>query len=99
MRKKIIFVFLIIVIFYTAGCGGSFLLPRSEDMLTSPWQTYQKVAENYDKIEPYRTTEKDLKELNIYLYAPNTRILNYLSQKKLVLQLTDKDLQYLDYYS
>ena len=48
-------------------------------MLTSPLQTYQKVAENYDKIDPYRTTEKDLKELNIYLYAPNTRILNYLT--------------------
>jgi hypothetical protein len=58
------------------GCVA--LLPRSTTVTQSPWQSFQDVQKVFDKIEPYKTTSLELKELNLDPSDnPNITILNY----------------------
>ena len=59
-------------------CGCSSLLPRSEAVTTSPWQSYGEAQRAFDRIQPGRTTVADLKELSLDPQTnPNIAILNY----------------------
>jgi hypothetical protein len=59
-----------------SGCTS--LLPRSEVVSNSSWQTYQEARETFDQIVPGKTTVEDLKELQLDPDSrPNITILNY----------------------
>ena len=58
------------------GCAQ--MLPHSKVVTDSPWQSYQEVQEVFDRIEPYKTTLEELKDLNLDPKAnPNITLLNY----------------------
>jgi len=58
-----------------AGCAVN-LLPSSQAITKSPWQTYQSAEESYNKIQCGLTTAEELKKLGIDpLQTPNIRIL------------------------
>jgi len=58
------------------GCVA--LLPKSKTVTQSPWQSFQEVQEVFDRIEPNKTTNADLKGLNLDPAGnPNITILNY----------------------
>ena len=60
----------------SSGCSG--LLPKSTVVTESPWQTYKEAQEVFDRIQPYKTTSADLKELSLDPGAnPNITLLNY----------------------
>ena len=59
-----------------AGCSS--LLPKSEEVTTSPWQTYREAQRTFDRIVPGRTTVAELRELSVDPDTmPNIAILNY----------------------
>lgn len=59
-----------------SGCGS--LLPRSQVVSDSPWQSYQEAREAFDKIIPGKTTFADLRDLQLDPEAnSNMTILNY----------------------
>jgi hypothetical protein len=59
-----------------SGCGA--LLPRSQVVSNSPWQSYQEARQTFDKIIPGKTTFADLRDLQLDPEAnPNMTILNY----------------------
>ena len=58
--------------------GCSFLLPRSQEMSASPWQTYQEAQQAFDRLVPGETTAVELRELSLDPSTnPNITILNY----------------------
>lgn len=60
----------------TVGCAD--LLPRSKTVTESPWASFEEVQAVFDRIEPYKTTAADLRELKLDPKAnPNITILNY----------------------
>jgi hypothetical protein len=77
-----------------AGCTS--LLPRSEEMTQSPWQSYQEAQSAFDKIIPGQTTLAELKALKLDPESnPNIAILNYQDVLKRFLlnpSLTTRDL-------
>lgn len=63
-------------VFLLAGCGT--LLPHSNDVMDSPWQSYKEAQQTFDAIIPYQTTIEDLKKLKLDPESnPNITILNY----------------------
>lgn len=59
-----------------AGCSS--LLPSSREASASPWGSYRDAQLTFDKILPGRTTEIELKHLQLDPDAhPNIAILNY----------------------
>jgi hypothetical protein len=59
-----------------AGC--STLLPRSEAITDSPWQSFEEAQRTFDQIIPHQTTVADLKRLKLDPASnPNITILNY----------------------
>lgn len=59
-----------------SGCSS--LLPRSETVSKSPWQSYKQAQETFQKIIPGRTTLTELRELSLDPEVnPNMTILNY----------------------
>ena len=75
-RKTAITLFFIL--FLLQGCS-SHLLPSSERIVRSPWQTFDEVKQNFDKIIPYQSTTADLKDLHFDPFTtPNIEILTYL---------------------
>ena len=59
-------------------CGCSSLLPRSELVTSSPWQSYKDARLTFEKIVPGRTTLDELKALQLDPESnPNIAILNY----------------------
>jgi hypothetical protein len=59
-----------------AGCAS--LLPRSEEMTESPWQSYQEAQRTFDAVIPGQSTLADLKALRLDPETnPNITILNY----------------------
>lgn len=59
-----------------AGCTS--LLPSSREATASPWESYRDAQLTFDKIIPGRTTEIELKHLQLDPDAhPNIAILNY----------------------
>ncbi len=59
-----------------AGCSA--LLPTSEAVTDSPWQSFEEAQQTFDRIVPYQTTVDDLKQMKLDPAAnPNITILNY----------------------
>lgn len=59
-----------------SGCGA--LLPKSKEVTSSPWPTYQAAQETFDKIVPGQTTIADLRNMALDpAENPNIAILNY----------------------
>lgn len=59
-----------------AGCSA--VLPRSNNIVYSPWTTYQEAQQSFDTIVVRRTTLDDLKKLKLDPESnPNITILNY----------------------
>lgn len=59
-----------------AGCSS--LLPKSNEVTASPWQTYQDAQEAFDKIIPGQTTIAELRQMSLDPSEnPNIAILNY----------------------
>ena len=59
-----------------AGCTG--LLPKSQQITKSPWQTYREAQQTFDLIVPGKTTAEDLRGLQLDPETvPNIAILNY----------------------
>jgi hypothetical protein len=59
-----------------AGCSS--LLPKSQEVTASPWQTYREAQQTFDQIVPGKTTAADLKALELDPESmPNVAILNY----------------------
>lgn len=59
-----------------AACSA--LLPRSETLTDSPWQSFEEAQRTFDQIIPHKTTVADLKRLKLDPAAnPNVTILNY----------------------
>jgi hypothetical protein len=58
------------------GCTS--LLPRSQEVTASPWQTYREAQQTFDQIVPGKTTAAELKALELDPETmPNVAILNY----------------------
>lgn len=65
-----------LLLLLVCGCGS--LLPRSEAVTTSPWQSYGEAQRAFDRIEPGRTTAAELRKLSLDPQInPNIAILNY----------------------
>ena len=63
--------------FILAGCSS--MLPEKQQVMDSPWKTFQEAKSTYDKIVPNESVSADLDELGIDPYStPNVRILSYL---------------------
>ena len=59
-----------------AGCSS--LLPRSEALTDSPWQSFEEAERAFEKIVPHKTTVADLKLMKLDPATnPNITILNY----------------------
>jgi hypothetical protein len=59
------------------GCSNA--LPREEDNVRSRWDSFEEAMADYEKIEPYVTTQSELQELGFDPYTqPNIHILSYL---------------------
>jgi hypothetical protein len=67
------------LLFLIALLGGcSSLLPKSNQVTASPWQSYQDVQNAFDKIVPGSTTIADLRRMKLDPGSnPNIAILNY----------------------
>ena len=64
------------VLMAMAAC--STLLPRSEALTDSPWQSFEEAQRTFDQITPHKTTVTDLKRLKLEPESnPNITILNY----------------------
>jgi hypothetical protein len=46
-------------------CGCSSLLPSSQDIAESKWESYLEVSSDFEKIKPGKTLETELKEIGI----------------------------------
>ncbi|OGA43474.1 MAG: hypothetical protein A3G25_17875 [Betaproteobacteria bacterium RIFCSPLOWO2_12_FULL_63_13] len=63
-------------IFALAGCSS--LLPKSESLTDSPWQSFEGAQHAFGQIVPHQTTVADLRRLKLDPAAnPNITILNY----------------------
>ena len=56
---------LLIAAVFTAVAGCSALLPRSEALTISPWQSFEEAQRAFDEIIPHKTTVADLKRLKL----------------------------------
>jgi hypothetical protein len=67
-----------------AACGS--MLPREESNRTTPWDTFDAARASYDRIEPFATTDADLRGLGLDPYRdPNIAILNAMDLLRKVL--------------
>ena len=67
---------LVVGVFFLGGCGS--LLPKSESLTDSPWQSFEEAERAFALIVPHRTTVVDLRRLKLDPAAnPNITILNY----------------------
>ena len=69
---------LAIVLLLTLASGCSFLLPRTQESTSSPWQTYQEAQLAFDRLTPGATSAEELKAMSLDPSTnPNITILNY----------------------
>lgn len=67
------------IVVLTLVMGGCTILPSSDEVMHSPWKSFEDAHAAYDRIVPNETTLVDLKELGFDPYTtPNISILSYL---------------------
>jgi hypothetical protein len=82
MKTLSIRLFFIVAIFTLTAC--STMLPSGDEVVKSPWETFEEAKAAYDKIVPDETTVEGLRELGFDPYrTPNIRILNHLDVRSL----------------
>jgi hypothetical protein len=75
VKKKLVIFMLIPALL--AGCAG--LLPREKRTTQSPWNSFEKSRESFDRITPYKTSTEELNSLGFDPFkTPNVKILTYL---------------------
>ena len=63
---------------FSLASGCTFLLPRTSESTSSPWQTYQEAQQAFDKLVPNETSAEALKAMSLDPATnPNITILNY----------------------
>jgi hypothetical protein len=68
---------LIFIALLAMGCGS--LLPSSKQTTKSPWNSFEDAKTSFDKIVPFQTTAKEMKELGFDPFSsPNIEILTYV---------------------
>ncbi|TSA41479.1 MAG: hypothetical protein D4R58_01435 [Betaproteobacteria bacterium] len=68
----------LIAVVIAASAACSTLLPRSEALTDSPWQTFEEAQRAFDQVILHKTTVADLKRQNLDPASnPNVTILNY----------------------
>jgi hypothetical protein len=71
------FLCILIILVFTAGCGS--LLPSSKQTTRSPWHTFADAKAAFDKIIPFQTSAKEMRELGFDPFStPNIEILTYV---------------------
>lgn len=71
-------VFAALLVLCTSGCGVS-LLPSSEDVVRSPWNSFEEAQLAFDKVVVYETEMDGLKRLGFDPFTTaNMKILTYL---------------------
>ncbi|MEJ2691137.1 MAG: hypothetical protein P8130_14590, partial [Deltaproteobacteria bacterium] len=69
----------ILALIVLCGCASSTYLPSSKSLVRSPWNSYDEIKAAFDRIQPYNTDVKDLKDLGFSPeVTPNVQVLNYL---------------------
>jgi len=69
---------LLVVMLASMASGCSFLLPRTHESTSSPWQTYQEAQKAFDNLVPGETSADALKGMSLDPSTnPNITILNY----------------------
>ena len=69
---------LLIAAMVTVIGACSALLPHSESITDSPWQSFEEAQRAFDEIIPHKTTVADLKRLKLDPVSnPNITIMNY----------------------
>jgi hypothetical protein len=67
---------LLVALCLLGGCSS--LLPRSQEVTASPWESYREAQHTFDQIVPGETTAEDLYVLGLDPDSmPNVAILNY----------------------
>jgi hypothetical protein len=67
---------LLVALCLLGGCSS--LLPRSQEVTASPWESYREAQQTFDQIIPGETTAEDLYVLGLDPDSmPNVAILNY----------------------
>lgn len=68
----------LIAVAVVASTACSSLLPRSEAITDSPWQSFEEAQRTFDQIIVHKTTVADLKRLKLDPASnPNVTIMNY----------------------
>ncbi len=76
IAKRLLFAAVVAVVMAIAACSA--LLPRSEALTDSPWQSFEEAQRVFDQIVPHKTTVADLTRLKLDPASnPNITILNY----------------------
>ena len=66
------------LVLWLLASGCTSLLPRSQEITASPWQTYREAQQTFDRIVPGKTTTAELRDLALDPEnMPNIAILNY----------------------
>lgn len=69
---------LVIALAASVMVACSAMLPRSETVTETPWESFDDAQKVFDKITPYQTTVADLRSMKIDPVAnPNVTILSY----------------------
>ncbi len=69
---------LLVAVVVAASAACSTLLPRSEALTDSPWQSFDEAQQTFDQIIVHKTSVADLKALKLDPASnPNVTILNY----------------------
>ena len=67
-----------VLMLVSLASGCTWLLPRTQESTSSPWQTYQEAQQAFDKLVPGETTAVQLRSMALDPSTnPNITILNY----------------------
>ncbi len=72
-------VLLLFTAVWLSGCSTTSMLPRQQDTVITPWNSFGEAKKAFDQISPYETKKNELVELGFApQVTPNIKILNYL---------------------
>lgn len=78
MKKPVsVVVLFLTMVLVTTGCKS--LLPKESSSVETRWTNFNDIQIAFDQIEPYKTTDADLRKLGFDPHTfPNVKILTYL---------------------
>ena len=88
-------IFMVSLLCLCAGCSS--LLPSSKLTVNSPWQDFDSVKADYEKVVPWQTTVEELNKIGFNPYSvPNIRILNGTDTINIFMQNPSMKIENLD---